>query len=58
MITLVKALIWAGVILLVAFVMQANGVSDGTSAGVVLAIVGAATGTMMSNQSCKKGCAT
>lgn len=51
-----KALIWAFVILLVAFVLQAQGVSSSASAGIVFGLAGAAWGTIQSEVGCGKGC--
>jgi len=53
---IMKALGWASVILLAAFVMQSRGVSDGASAGIIIAIASAAWGTMISQAPCAIRC--
>ena len=53
-----KALVWAALILLVAFVMKMQGVSASASAGVSAALAAAAWGTIRSKTACGKGCVT
>ncbi|MFU7526967.1 hypothetical protein [Qipengyuania sp. ASV99] len=53
---ILKALAWAGVILASAFVMQAQGMSDSASLGVVAGLSGAAMGSLNSDFSCGRRC--
>lgn len=51
-----KALISGLLILVVAIVLQAQGVSSSASAGIVFGLAGAAWGSMSSESSCGLGC--
>lgn len=51
-----KALISGLLILVVAFALQAQGVSSSASAGIVLGLVGAAWGSVSSETTCGLGC--
>lgn len=54
--TIIPALAWACIIILVAFVMQSQGVSDPASAGIVFGLTGAAWGSLQSDTPCGRGC--
>ena len=51
-----KALLWAAIIIAVAFVMQANGVSDGASFGVIGGLSGAAWASLGTDTGCGRSC--
>ena len=53
---LFESLVWAALILGVAFLLQANGVSSTASAGIVFGLSGAALGTLSSDGACAKRC--
>ena len=51
-----KALTWAAIILITAFVLKEQGVSSSASAGVVFGLAGAAWATIGSDAACGKRC--
>jgi len=51
-----KALLWAGIIIGAAVFMQAQGMSDNASMGVVAGLTGAAWGSLNSNMGCGRSC--
>ncbi|MEL6876675.1 MAG: hypothetical protein AAGL68_01070 [Pseudomonadota bacterium] len=51
-----KALAWAGVIIIAAIVMNAQGMSDGASFGVIAGLSGAAWGSIHADAVCGRGC--
>lgn len=51
-----KALLWAGIIIAAAFIMQAFGLSQGASFGIVGGLSGAAWGSLQSDAGCGRGC--
>ena len=52
MVNIWKSLAWAGVIIAAAVVMQAHGMSDSASFGVIAGLSGAAVGSLNSDFSC------
>ena len=52
----IKALIWATIILGVAFVANAQGLSDSASYGLIAGLTGAAWGSIQSRSVCGMGC--
>ena len=53
---IMKALLWAGLIIAAAFVASANGVSDGSAFGIVAGLSGAAVGSLYGRRRCGAGC--
>lgn len=55
--TMLKSLIWASIIISVAYATKQQGMSDSASFGVTMGLVGAALATIMPAKSCRvKGC--
>ena len=54
--TRMKALLWATVILTVAWISSANGLSNGSSAGVIAAVTAAAWASINGRGGCRKEC--
>lgn len=51
-----KALLWAAGIIAAAVFMQAQGMSDGASFGVIAGLSGAAWGSLNTETGCGRGC--
>ena len=52
-----KSLVWAAIIIMVAYTAKDQGMSDNASLGLIMGLVGAATASLATGKGCRaKGC--